>query len=149
MKDGGYKGKLANVSFVGTRALIEEFKTIGTKYAEDVIISQVVPFYDSYASCVIKYRKAQKKYHPNEAPNFISLEGYIIGTIFCEALKRNGRLLNTETLIKTLHSIKGLDIGTAQKVSFGKSDHQASHFVWGVQLTKEADIEELNFSISN
>ncbi|MCH2207704.1 MAG: ABC transporter substrate-binding protein [Lentisphaerales bacterium] len=146
MKDGGYKGKFANVSFVGTKALIEEFKGLGSEYAEDVIISQVVPYYQSYSECAIKYRKAQKKYFPTEDFNFISLEGYLAGHILVEALRKNGRLLNNETFTEALKSIKDLDLGTGQEFSFGKSRHQASHFVWGIKLTNEAEIEEVQFA---
>ena len=141
MRKGGYKGEFANVSFVGTHALAEEFKAIGSEYAEGVIISQVVPFYDSYASGVLKYRAAQKKYSPSEAPNFVSLEGYIIANIFCKALKENGRLLTTDSLIETLETLEDYDLGIGPTISFSKSKHQASHFVWGVRLTKDAEIK--------
>ena len=61
MKDGGFKGQFANVSFVGTKALIDEFKGLGAEYAKDVIISQVVPYYKSYAECAINYQKAPEE----------------------------------------------------------------------------------------
>jgi len=147
MRDGGYKGEIANVSFVGTSALIEEFKTMGSTYAENMLISQVVPYYNSYSERALQFRKAIKKYHPNEKPDFISFEGYIVAILFAEALKRNGRKITTKSFIKALHSIKNYDMGTGQNFSFGKSDHQASHYVWGIKLDKNADIKEITLPV--
>ncbi|MCM8526529.1 MAG: ABC transporter substrate-binding protein [Lentisphaeraceae bacterium] len=148
MRDGGYKGQIANVSFVGTSALVEEFKTMGSQYAENVLISQVVPYYNSFSECAINFRKALEKYHPNEKADFVSFEGYIIANIFAEALKRNGRKLDTVSFIQALHSINDFDLGTGQKFSFGKSNHQASHYVWGVKLDAKANIKEITLPVT-
>jgi branched-chain amino acid transport system substrate-binding protein len=51
-----------------------------------------------------------------------------------EALKRAGPQLDTEKLVDTLESIRGLDMGLGTLINFGPSEHQGSHKVWGTQL---------------
>ncbi|MCJ8332256.1 MAG: ABC transporter substrate-binding protein [Lentisphaeria bacterium] len=140
-----YIGKIANVSFVGSKALASEFKLLGKEFGEGIIVSQVVPYYDSESEGVIKYREALEKYHPNEKPNFVSLEGYIIASIFCEALQINGPELTTESLIKALYEIDNLDLGIGPTISFTKSNHQASRYVWGARLNAKGDYEHIQF----
>ena len=134
IKNAGFEGQIANVSFVGTNALAELLLELGPRYAEDVLITQVVPIYDSYATGVLKYRNDLKRFYPNEDPNFISLEGYISATIFTEGLIRSGRYFNEETLVDQLESIHQLDLGIGSVISFDVSNHQASHRVWGVTI---------------
>ena len=50
----------------GSEALADELKQNAPKYAEGVIITQVVPFPWSSASGVLQYRERLAKYHPNE-----------------------------------------------------------------------------------
>lgn len=143
LRDLDYKGKIANVSFVGSKALEEEFKLIGQKYGEGVLISQVVPHYNSYAEGVIQYREALKKYFPSETPNFISLEAYITARIFCEAIQQAGRALDTDTLIEALYSMEKLDLGIGPTISFDKSNHQASHYVWITEIQKDGSFKNI------
>jgi serine/threonine protein kinase/ABC-type branched-subunit amino acid transport system substrate-binding protein len=143
MRLGGFEGTVANVSFVGSNALAEEFQVIGSEYGDGVIISQVVPFYGSASEAVSNYRNALKKHKPNVSPDFVSLEGYIAASIFCEALEQNGRHLTTENLIETIENIRGLDLGIGPRISFGKSNHQASEFVWGTRLNEDGTFDEI------
>ena len=143
LRDLNYKGEIANVSFVGSEALEEEFKLIGQKYGEGVLVSQVVPHYESYAEGVIKYREALKKYFPSEAPNFISLEAYITASIFCEAIQQAGRVLDTDTLIEALYSMEKLNLGIGPTISFDKSNHQASHYVWITEIQKDGSFKSI------
>ena len=64
-----------NVSFVGSTALASELMLLGPRYANGVIVTQVVPAVDSYASAILKYKTALAKYFPGEAPDYVSLEG--------------------------------------------------------------------------
>ena len=137
MRNAGYKGDIANVSFVGARALVELLLELGPSYAENILITQVVPPYDSYATGVLNYRKSLNKYFPNEEPNFISLEGFISATIFTEGLSRSGRYFTEDELVNNLESIQELDLGIGSIISFGTSNHQASHRVWGVTINPD------------
>ncbi|HET7505666.1 MAG TPA: ABC transporter substrate-binding protein, partial [Kofleriaceae bacterium] len=80
------------------------------------------------------YREALKKYHPDQQPDFVSLEGYVVGQLFAEGLRRAGRDVDTEKLIDALEKISDYDPGTGGNLSFSMSQHQASHKVWGTML---------------
>jgi hypothetical protein len=51
-----------------------------------------------------------------------------------EALKRNGPQLDTERLVDTLENVRDFDMGLGTPVTFGRSEHQGVHKVWGTQL---------------
>jgi ABC-type branched-subunit amino acid transport system substrate-binding protein len=74
-----------NVSFVGSTALAEELMLLGPKYAAGVIVTQVVPAVDGYSSVVLDYKKALAAYFPGEAPDYVSLEGYLSANVLIEA----------------------------------------------------------------
>ncbi len=131
LKDKGANLIFTSVSFVGSNALAEELTQLGKGYAEGVIVTQVVPLPDSKSTAVLHYQDLLQKYAPGEKPDFVSLEGYIAGALMVEALKRAGPELNTETLVSTLESIKGLDLGLGAAINYGPSEHQASHKIWG------------------
>jgi branched-chain amino acid transport system substrate-binding protein len=123
-----------NVSFVGSTALAEELMLLGPKYANGVIVTQVVPAVDSYSNVVLEYKTALSNYFPGEAPDYVSLEGYITANVMIEGLKRTGPLLDTERLVEGLESLRDLDLGLGTLVNFGRTEHQGIHKVWGTQL---------------
>jgi len=123
-----------SVSFVGSTALANELMLLGQKFAKGVIVTQVVPALDGHSSLVLDYKAALAKYFPGEAPDYVSLEGYVVGNVLIEALKRNGPQLDTERLVATLENLRDLDIGLGTSVNFGRSEHQGVHKVWGTQL---------------
>jgi len=134
LKGAGLNLVFTNVSFVGSTALAEELVQLGPRYAEGVVVTQVVPLPQSNATSVMRYRDLLKKYAPDERPDFVSLEGYIATNVFIEAVRRTGRNLGTDALIDALEGIRGLDIGIGSTIGFGPSEHQGSHKVWGTML---------------
>lgn len=144
IRQKNFNGDIANVSFVGAKALAENFREMGNAYGDGVIVSQVVPMFNAYASGTQNYQTALKRYHPNEQPNFISLEGYIAANIFTHALRKAGRNINTDKLITALESIQNLDLGIGTNISFRPSNHQASHRVWGSVINSEGEFESLS-----
>jgi branched-chain amino acid transport system substrate-binding protein len=123
-----------NVSFVGSTALASELMLLGPRYANGVIVTQVVPSVDSYASAILKYKTALAKYFPGETPDYVSLEGYVDGTLLLEGLKRAGPQPDTEKLVDGLESLRNFDMGLGTLISFSQSEHQGSHKEWGTQL---------------
>jgi ABC-type branched-subunit amino acid transport system substrate-binding protein len=83
---------------------------------------------------VIDYKNALAKYFPGEAPDYVSLEGYVAANVLIAGLKQNGPQLDTERLVATLENVRDLDIGLGTPVSFSRSEHQGVHKVWGTQL---------------
>ena len=123
-----------NVSFVGSTALADELMLLGPRYASGVIVTQVVPAVGGYSSAVLEYKNALAKYFPGEAPDYVSLEGYVAANVLVQALKKTGPQLDTERLIDTLEATRNLDLGLGTQLNFGRAEHQASHKIWGTAL---------------
>ena len=123
-----------SVSFVGSTALANELMLLGKRYATGVIVTQVVPAVGGNSSLVIDYKNALAKYFPGEAPDYVSLEGYVAANVLIAALKQNGPQLDTERLVATFENLRDLDIGLGTPVTFSRSEHQGVHKVWGTQL---------------
>jgi ABC-type branched-subunit amino acid transport system substrate-binding protein len=132
-----------NVSFVGSTALAQELMLLGPRYAEGVIVTQVVPPIEGYSSLVLEYKNALGKYAPGEAPDYVSLEGYITGSLLAEGLRRAGPQLDTEKLVDVLESLRDFDMGVGTPLSFGRAEHQSSHKIWGTQLDQAGRYQPL------
>lgn len=143
LKDAKVDMIFTNVSSIGGEAFVSELNQLGPKYASGVIVSQIVPYYKSQSTAVIKYQDSLKKYFPDESPGFISLEGYLAATVLCEGIKVAGQDLNTEKLITSLESIRGLDLGFGAIINFGPSEHEASHKVWGTIIDDNGEYQSL------
>jgi branched-chain amino acid transport system substrate-binding protein len=131
----------SNVSFVGSAALAEE---LGAKLGEGVIVTQVVPLPTSRSTAVQKYQDLLPKYSLGEKPEFISLEGYLAGTLLIEGLRRAGRDFNMESFIDSLEAMRGVDLGVGATMSFGMSEHQASHKVWGTIIDASGNFQSMD-----
>ena len=143
VREAGVEPLFLNVSFVGSNDLAEGLKDLGPSYADGVIVTQVVPHYESGATGVIRYREDLKRYHPDQHPDFISLEGYVASQLLAEGLRRAGRDLDAEKLVDALESIKDYDLGIGTVMSFGLSEHQASHKVWGTVIDAQGQFKTL------
>jgi len=133
-----------NVSFVGSQALAEELMQLGPRFAEGIIVTQVVPLPTSRSTAMLRYQEALALYAPGEKPDFVSLEGYVDGNLLVEGLRRAGRALTTDSLVKALEDVRGLDLGLGTSLSFGPMEHQASHKVWGTVLDRTGNYQMLD-----
>ena len=133
-----------SVSFVGSTALANELMFLGKKYATGVIVTQVVPALDGHSSLVLNYKSALDKYFPGEAPDYVSLEGYVAANVLIAALKRNGPQLDTERLVETLENLRDVEIGLGTPVNFSQSEHQGVHKVWGTQLDETGHYQPID-----
>jgi branched-chain amino acid transport system substrate-binding protein len=133
-----------SVSFVGSTALADELMLLGKKYATGVIVTQVVPAIDGHSSLVLDYKSALAKYFPGQAPDYVSLEGYVDANVLIAALQRSGPQLDTEKLVSTLENLRDLDIGLGTPVTFSRSDHQGVHKVWGTQLDETGHYQPID-----
>jgi ABC-type branched-subunit amino acid transport system substrate-binding protein len=136
----------ANLSSVGSTKLADELVLLGPRYTSDVIVTQVVPPVSGYSSVVLEYKKALAKYFPGEKPGYVSLEAYIGATLLVQALKRADPppLLDTENLVDTLENMRALDLGLGTELNFGRTEHQASHKVWGSTLDQQGQYQSLD-----
>jgi branched-chain amino acid transport system substrate-binding protein len=133
-----------SVSFVGSTALANELMLLGKRFANGVIVTQVVPALEGHSSLVIDYKNALAKYFPGEAPDYVSLEGYVAANVLIAALKQNGPQLDTERLVATLENLRDLDIGLGTPVTFSRSEHQGVHKVWATQLDENGRYQAID-----
>ncbi|WP_365856612.1 ABC transporter substrate-binding protein [Bradyrhizobium sp.] len=132
-----------NVSFVGSTALADELMLLGPKYATGVIVTQVVPAVSGYSSIVLEYKNALAKYFPGEAPDYVSLEGYVAASVLIQGLKKAGPQFDTEKLVDTLEAMRELDLGLGTKLGFGRAEHQASHKIWGTAIDEKGKYQAI------
>jgi ABC-type branched-subunit amino acid transport system substrate-binding protein len=97
-----------NISFVGAGALAKELGPDGT----GVIVSQVVPFpWDASLPVVADYQAAMKAADPKAEPDFVSLEGYLVGRLTLAALEKTGPSPTRQGLLTTIRETGKFDIG--------------------------------------
>jgi branched-chain amino acid transport system substrate-binding protein len=134
-----------NVSFVGSTSLADELMLRGAKYAGGIIVTQVVPPVESYASVVLDYKNALATYSgAGEVPGYVSFEGYLSAKILVEALRRTVPQLDTERLVDALETLRDYDIGVGVPVTFSRTEHQALHKVWGTQLNANGKYQPID-----
>ncbi|MBK9519852.1 MAG: ABC transporter substrate-binding protein [Anaeromyxobacter sp.] len=133
-RGAGLEPIFTNVSPVGSTELADELLAAGPGLADGVVVTQVVPLPTSGATAILRYREALKRWAPDEPPDFLSLEGYVMATLLVEGLRRAGPGADVEKLVEALEQLQGLDLGIGAPLSFGPSEHQASHRLWGTVL---------------
>jgi hypothetical protein len=71
------------------------------------------------------YRKTLAKYFLSEQPGFVSLQGLVDAMVMVEGLKRAGKDLTREGLIKGIESIHQMDLGLGPqlKLDYSRRDH--------------------------
>ena len=127
-----------NISFVGTRALMSELAA----EAEGIIVSQVVPLPSGDTLPILKeYQQALKNYSEGQTPDWISLEGYLVGRFFAEVLGKAGKAPTRESFLKAIQDTKTFDLGGFPLV-FGPDDHQGSDSVY-LTISKGGEVVAL------
>lgn len=133
----------SNMSAVGASTLSDELMLLGAKFTEGVIVTQTVPAVSGYSSVVLEYKNALAKYFPGETPDYISLEGFISANLLIDALRRCGPQIETERLVEILENTHNLDLGLGASLGFTRSEHQASHKVWGTALDETGKFQAI------
>src|SRR6266702_2987478 len=125
-----------DTSNADTAQLAEELVGSRVPLADNVVVTQVVPLPTSRSSAVMRYRALLEKHALGEAPAALSMEGWVVGTLVVKALEAAGPEANPDKLVAALEGLHGFDIGVGVPLGFSKTDHQASHKVWGTALDK-------------
>jgi ABC-type branched-subunit amino acid transport system substrate-binding protein len=122
----GLEAIFLNVSFVGTRPLIQALGADG----EGVIITQVVPPLDADLPILARYRGALAlSEHPVEE-SFGSLEGYVSAQILCRALETLESAPTRESIVDALERLGSFDVGLGVPLELSRQRHQACDRVW-------------------
>lgn len=119
-----------NVSFVGSEALTEALGAAG----DGVIVSQVVPHYDSHLPGTMEYRASLERYAPGAKPDFVSLEGYLVMKAFMAGLARVSGDPTRNSIVDAIERSGSIDIGIGVPLHFAPNEHQGSHNVWMTEI---------------
>jgi branched-chain amino acid transport system substrate-binding protein len=127
------------ISFVGSDSLAEELGNQGA----GVIVSQVVPFPgDKSLPVVVSYQAAIAAVNPKSKPGFVSLEGYLVGRLVVEALKRIPGEPTREALLDAIAKAP-FDLGGV-KLSFGPENNQGSDQVYFTILQSNGSFKPIS-----
>jgi len=127
------------ISFVGSDSLAEELGNQGA----GVIVSQVVPFPgDKSLPVVVSYQAAIAVVNPKSKPGFVSLEGYLVGRLVVEALKRIPGEPTREALLDAIAKAP-FDLGGV-KLSFGPENNQGSDQVYFTILQSNGSFKPIS-----
>jgi branched-chain amino acid transport system substrate-binding protein len=109
-----------NISFVGASALANELGEDG----KGVIVTQVVPFpWDSSIKVIADYHAALKASEAKAEPEFVSLEGYLVGRLAVAALEKVGPNPTREGFLKAIKDTGKFDFG-GLTMTFGPNDNE-------------------------
>lgn len=123
-KADGWKVKIANVSFVGTAALIKEMGKDG----EGVFISQVLPSPSDASVPVVKEYQAAMKANGQSALDYTSLEGFVGAKVLAEGLSKAGKDLTRDGFRSSMEAMK-FDVGGLE-IAFSSGNHNGNNRVW-------------------
>jgi branched-chain amino acid transport system substrate-binding protein len=116
----GFDPVFVNISFVGAGALARELGGEG----RGVVVSQVVPFpWDASLKVVADYQAAIKAVDAKAEPEFVSLEGYLVGRLAIAALDKSGPNPTRERFLKAIKETGRFDIG-GLLMTFGPDKNQ-------------------------
>ncbi len=103
--------------------VIMEMPTNKVRRFKGIYISMFIPTLNEDYSIVKMYKKAVAKYEPDGFPNYPELQGYFMGRTLLEILYRVGNWEDTNELIKLVETIKDMDVGLPEHISYGPNDH--------------------------
>jgi ABC-type branched-subunit amino acid transport system substrate-binding protein len=125
------------ISFVGSGALAAELGGDGA----GVIVSQVVPLPGDLDRPVTSaYQAALSAHVPGAQPDFVSLEGYLVGRLAIEALKAAGPDPTRASYLAALRALSAVDLG-GMALQFGPGDNQGSDAVFLTRITPDGRFE--------
>jgi branched-chain amino acid transport system substrate-binding protein len=142
----------SNVSFVGPNALAERLQLLGSvttpegplPYTESVVVSQVVPNYQSDTSEVIA--AYNRLIAGSGVPaGFTSLEGYISARVFIAGLEAHQGPFTPQELVRTFEKLPDLSLGLGASSGFSVTNHQYSSSVWGTSIQPNGTFRNLYF----
>jgi branched-chain amino acid transport system substrate-binding protein len=125
-RSSGLKALFLNVSFVGAENLAGSLGAAG----EGVIVTEVVPHYESDLPLVREYRAALAASNESFKPSFTSLEGYVDARILLRALANDPGPIDREAVVRVVEQLGSFEVGLGEELHLGPLEHQASHQIW-------------------
>ena len=140
----------SNVSFVGPNALADRLVAAGTvatpngplAMTDSVVVSQVVPNYQSDASDVVTSYNALIAKSPGAVPGFTSLEGYVTARVFIAGLEAHQGPFTPDALIKTFEHLPDLSLGIGATSGFSADQPPVLELRVGNEHPAERQLQE-------
>jgi branched-chain amino acid transport system substrate-binding protein len=142
----------SNVSFVGPNALAANLKAAGSvqgpkglvPYTTNVVVSQVVPNYQSDSSQIVSDYRALAT-STQKSQSFTSLEGYIDARIFIAGLLAHQGPFTPDSLLQTIENLPDLSLGLGATSGFSSTNHNYSKSVWGTAIGADGSFQNIYF----
>jgi ABC-type branched-subunit amino acid transport system substrate-binding protein len=141
----------SNVSFVGANSLSDRLKSLGkipqapdSYFTDSVVVSQVVPNYQSDSSDVVRAYNHQIE-QSRATPTFTSLEGYLAARVFIAGLEAHAGPFTSSSIVDSFESLPDLGLGIGATSGFSPTNHQYSNSVWGTILQPDGSFKNLYF----
>jgi len=129
-----------NISFVGSSALSNELGKDG----EGVVITQVIPFpWNNSLPIVTEYQAAMKSYDANAEIGFVSLEGYVVGRLTVDALKKAGKDVTRQAFLDAVYNTGEFDFGGAV-LAYGPGDNQGMSDVFLTVIQEDGSFKAVD-----
>ena len=126
-RKAGANTQLFGLSSVDADLLVS---TLGAEGARGIMLTEIMP--DQVQKQLLFTRDFLadlKQYGEGKvAPGFAAAEGYLIGRVFVEALRRASPNPTSAKLTDVLESMSGYDVGGIP-ISFSRNDHVGTHYV--------------------
>jgi branched-chain amino acid transport system substrate-binding protein len=144
----------SNVSFVGPNALAGRLKMAGTvstpngpmPYTQDVLVSQVVPNYQSDSSDIVSnYRQLIGNASGMPAMSFTSLEGYVDARIFIAGLLNHQGPFTADSIVSSFESLPDLSLGLGPSDGYSSTNHNYLKSVWGTSIQPDGTFQNVYF----
>jgi branched-chain amino acid transport system substrate-binding protein len=140
----GIEAIIVNVSFVGTRALVDTVGEAGV----GTVISQVVPTpFDASLPLVADYQAAMKTLFGDEPLSFVSLEGYLAGRLTIAVLERIDGPPTRAAFLAVLDEVGHFDIG-GFPLAFAPGDNQGSDRVFLTVIEPGGGVRPIDETVS-
>lgn len=140
-RETGVDALFLNVSFVGADSLCRALGDAG----EGVIITQVVPHYDSDAPVAARFRSALATHGHATAPSFASFEGYLAARILQRALASIPTAIDRAAVVEAFERMGSFDIGLTFPLRLSDTHHQACDRVWPT-IIRSRRVEPMEWS---
>jgi branched-chain amino acid transport system substrate-binding protein len=128
-----------NISFVGADALAKELGPAGA----GVVVTEVVPSPgDRSIGIVGKYQAALQASMPDPKPNFVSLEGYIVGRLMVVALDKIPGEITRQALLDTIAATGSFDLG-GMRLVYGPSNNRGSSDVFLTVIQPDGSFKQI------
>lgn len=130
------------LSFVGTNALSSAIGDMNGADFPAIYVSQVVPnVAESMPQILVDYRKASYRHFPDLGRGFVSLEGYLVGRMTIDALRRAGTEPTRGGFIGAVYG-EPFDIG-GFTLAYGSGDNQGSDSIFLTKIEPDGTTKTL------